>query len=71
MNVCLNIWRGGWEVLWYLGGCCWDAGKVVGAGKLMDAGEVMDAGNGARGQTNAPTSEAPIFLAKGNLHVAL
>lgn len=39
--------------------------------QLTDAGEVMDAGEGTRGQTNAPKSEAPIFLAKGNLQVVL
>lgn len=60
-----------WEMLRSLGGCCWDAGRVVGAGKVMGAGEVMDAGERACGQTNSPKSEAPIFFTKGNLRVVL
>lgn len=58
-------------MLWSLGGCGWDAGKVFGAGKMMDAGELMDVGEAAHGQTNAPKSGAPVFLAKGNLQVVL
>lgn len=46
-----------------------DAGEVMDTSKEKDAGEVMDAGEGESGQTNAPNSEAPVFLSKGSLQV--
>lgn len=42
---------------------------MMDAGEVMDDGKAMDGSKGGRGQTNAPNSEAPIFLAKGYLQM--